>query len=122
MTPFEMLLNGFGGMRTLSLDQASRVFNDVPETLARKIDAGDTALRCFRLDERRTAVRLGALMDLATRIDGARGRAAGDLSRGAGPRHSFAARRRRALPMTETEDRLIAAAATTGERRTPNRG
>jgi len=68
MTTFEMLTNGFGGMPTISLDQASRFFNYAPETLARKIDAGEIPLPYFRLDGSQKAVRLVALVDLAKLI------------------------------------------------------
>ena len=81
MQTYDALLASFGGLPTISLDQATRFFNYNVDTLAAKIDDGKINLPYFRLDDSQKAIRLVYLSDLAQLIDSARAKAANDLKK-----------------------------------------
>ena len=69
MTTFEMLLAHFGGIPMIPLEAAATYWGYEPDTLAKKVEAGDVRLPFFRLDRSQKAARLVMLIDVAKLLD-----------------------------------------------------
>lgn len=69
MTTFDMLLAHFGGIPMIPLETAASYWGYEPDTLAKKVEAGDVHLPFFRLDTSQKAARLVMLVDLAKLLD-----------------------------------------------------
>lgn len=69
MTTFDMLLAHFGGIPMIPLEAAAPYWGYEPDTLAKKVEAGDVRLPFFRLDTSQKAARLVMLSDVAELLD-----------------------------------------------------